>query len=292
MKIKEKYIKTIIILSAILCVSITPIIFSEEVSAANTFEYQVLDLVNQERAKVGAAPLKMDKELYDAAQIRSKELQTKFSHTRPDGSPWYTVSPKASGENIAYGPLTPQAVMNGWMNSPGHKANILNPSFKSIGIGYYKGSTSFWVQLFGYGEANERLESGSTTPTTPTTPTIPTIPTKPITPTTPTTPTTPDLQKSVKPGTPVFSLESGSKKIIIKWKQVSKASGYEIYKSTKKNGEYTLLKTIKKGNILQYTNKNLKKNTKYFYKMRAYTFNNAKKVYSKISSSKTKTTKK
>jgi len=290
MEIKEKFIKTAIMLSILLCVSIAPLILAEEVNAASTFEYQVLDLVNQERAKVGVAPLKMDIELYNAAQIRSKEIQTTFSHTRPDGSNWSTVSPKAHGENIAYGPTTPEAVVKGWMNSPGHKENILRPEYKSIGIGYYKGSTSYWVQLFGYGEANERLESSPTTPTTPITP--PSTYPATIPPTKPTNNSTTSTQKTVKkPATPSFSLVSGKKKILIKWKKVSKASGYEIFKSKKKNGKYVLLKTIKKGNTLKYTDKNLKKKTKYFYKIRSYTLDKTKKVYSKVSSKKSKTTK-
>lgn len=119
---------------------------------------QVVSLVNKEREKVGLTPLSMEKNITTAAQVRAKEIQTSFSHTRPDGKKFSTVlsengvSFKGAGENIAWGQKTPEEVMKGWMNSPGHRANILNKNFRSIGVGYYQNASgkSYWTQLFRY----------------------------------------------------------------------------------------------------------------------------------------------
>lgn len=121
-----------------------------------SFTAQVAALVNEERAKAGLSPLTVDSKVAAAALTRSREIETSFSHTRPDGSSFSTaltqsgVSFQSAGENIAYGQRTPQEVMKGWMNSPGHRANILNKDFTTIGVGYYQNSagTGYWTQLF------------------------------------------------------------------------------------------------------------------------------------------------
>lgn len=117
---------------------------------------QVVELVNAERAKVGAGALTISSGASTAAQIRAMEITKSFSHTRPDGRTFSTalteagVSYTGSGENIAYGQRSPRAVMEQWMNSAGHRANILNPDFTAIGVGHYEGSngTDYWTQLF------------------------------------------------------------------------------------------------------------------------------------------------
>lgn len=114
------------------------------------YAYQVLDLVNQERMKTGAAPLKMDADLMKAAMQRAAEITVSFSHTRPSGLDCYSASGKMSGENIAMGYVSPEAVMDGWMNSDGHRANILNSGYTDIGIGAFcVDGTYYWVQCFG-----------------------------------------------------------------------------------------------------------------------------------------------
>ena len=126
--------------------------------SSNTYVQQVVDLVNKERAKKGLSKLTLDTNLQKAAQIRAKEIETSFSHTRPNGSNFSTVlsefniSYRGSGENIAWGQTSPEAVMNAWMNSSGHRANILNSSFTKIGVGYYQNSAGrkYWSQLFTY----------------------------------------------------------------------------------------------------------------------------------------------
>jgi len=117
-------------------------------------------MVNLERKKAGQAPLQEDTILIGAADERAEELVTRFSHIRPDGTQWNTILPlyglgraSSGGENIAMGtPLAvagPQEIMNGWMNSPGHKANILSRSFSRIGVGIARsGEIVYWVQLF------------------------------------------------------------------------------------------------------------------------------------------------
>ena len=115
--------------------------------------FKVLDLVNKERTEIGLSELKMDRDLLTATMQRSAELAIYFSHTRPSGEHWRTVSNKAWGENIAAGSSTAAGVMNQWMNSSGHKANILNTRWNSIGIGLVVvDGVPYWTQLFGENE--------------------------------------------------------------------------------------------------------------------------------------------
>lgn len=117
---------------------------------------QVVKLVNIERAKKGLNPLTVDTKVQAAAQVRARECEQSFSHTRPNGSNFSTalreqgVSYRRSGENIAWGQRTPEEVVNAWMNSSGHRANILNRNFTKIGVGYYQNNkgVKYWSQLF------------------------------------------------------------------------------------------------------------------------------------------------
>ncbi|MCR2029238.1 CAP domain-containing protein [Adlercreutzia muris] len=120
--------------------------------------YEVLALVNAERRAAGEAPLAMDQELLEAAMVRSVELSYYFDHTRPDGTDCWTAFPDTKGivgENIAMMQSGPYQVMNSWMNSPGHRANILDSDFTTIGIGcvYVGNAGPYWVQCFGDGSA-------------------------------------------------------------------------------------------------------------------------------------------
>ncbi|HWT75491.1 MAG TPA: CAP domain-containing protein [Mobilitalea sp.] len=121
----------------------------------SSYSNQVLQLVNQERAKAGLTPFTTTSALSAAGNKRAQEIKQSFSHTRPDGSSCFTVlgqygiSYTTAGENIAYGQKTPQEVVTGWMNSPGHRANILNPNFHKIGIGVYQSNgVYYWTQEF------------------------------------------------------------------------------------------------------------------------------------------------
>ncbi len=114
---------------------------------------EILDLVNVERAKAGLSPLEYYTAGQSAGDIRALEIVKKFDHERPDGTMCFTalkelgISYYSAGENIAWGYLTPEAVMDGWMNSPGHRANILNPSYTHLIVGY-DNENKAWVQLF------------------------------------------------------------------------------------------------------------------------------------------------
>jgi len=111
---------------------------------------EVARQVNMERARRGLGALRVSAELNRAARIRASEITRKFSHTRPDGTPWRTVSGAAYGENIAMGQRTADKVMAAWMTSSGHRANILRPSYGSIGVcAVVSGGVTYWVQLFG-----------------------------------------------------------------------------------------------------------------------------------------------
>ena len=123
--------------------------------ASSSVEMQVLDLVNAERAKYGLAPLSWDaSNLAPGSAVRAQEISQVFSHTRPNGTSCFTAvsNPGWLGENIAAGQRSPQEVMNSWMNSSGHRANILNANFKKLGVGYYYNASTpyryYWVQMF------------------------------------------------------------------------------------------------------------------------------------------------
>ena len=115
----------------------------------------VTALVNAQRTQQGLPPLREDPVLDRAAQERAREIVQQFSHTRPDGQNCFTVLSeygivyRSAGENIAYGYATPEAVMQGWMDSPGHRSNILSGQFDSIGVGVFAyGGSTYWTQVF------------------------------------------------------------------------------------------------------------------------------------------------
>lgn len=127
-------------------------------STTESYALKVFELVNRERAANGLSALKMSDTLCNAANVRAQEIQTVFSHTRPNGTTCFTAITEAgakysyAAENIAYGQRTPEEVMNGWMNSSGHRANILSKNAEYIGIGVkYKNGTYYWTQFFAKG---------------------------------------------------------------------------------------------------------------------------------------------
>src|SRR5690625_815255 len=137
----------------------------EEVTENNTqnndlgqlsqFEQQVVELTNQERTKNGLQPLEVDYELSKVAREKSRDMQVNnyFDHNSPTyGSPFdmirsYGINYRTAGENIAMGQRSPDEVVNAWMNSPGHRENILNSSFTHIGVGYVE-QGNYWTQQF------------------------------------------------------------------------------------------------------------------------------------------------
>jgi uncharacterized protein YkwD len=113
-------------------------------------EQAVLALVNEQRTNAGLAALTWSDTLAGSARIRATEIVVKWSHTRPDGSAWYTAGAQMqTGENLAYGQTSSEQVMNEWMASIGHQENILRTSFTKIGIAaYYCNGVYYWVQHF------------------------------------------------------------------------------------------------------------------------------------------------
>ena len=113
---------------------------------------EVIEQVNVERTNYGLGSLSYDSVLTEAAKIRAKEISEVFSHTRPDGSSWSTVSSAAYGENIAMGYSSVDKVMAAWLTSEGHRANIMKESYTSIGVAACRiNGVIYWVQLFGKG---------------------------------------------------------------------------------------------------------------------------------------------
>ena len=123
------------------------------VTINRNYKQTVFDLVNVERAKAGLAPLEYYYNGQLAGDIRANEIAKKFAHERPDGNSCFTVFKEIgvsygyAGENIARGQRTPEIVVNDWMNSPGHRGNILDPNYTYLIVGY-DAKTNSWVQLF------------------------------------------------------------------------------------------------------------------------------------------------
>lgn len=124
-------------------------------TAVTNYEQEVIRLVNEIRLENGLKALAYDWELGRVARIKSQDMKDNhyFAHNSPVyGTPFqmirnFGISFRSAGENIAKGYATPQAVVNAWMNSSGHRANILNPSYTRIGVGYVSGG-NYWTQMF------------------------------------------------------------------------------------------------------------------------------------------------
>ncbi len=128
---------------------------TQTTSAVSAFEKKVVELTNAERAKQGLAPLTLDTELSKVARTKSQDMKDKnyFDHNSPTyGSPFdmmksFGISYKSAGENIAMGQTSPEQVVQAWMDSPGHRENIMNSSFTHIGVGHVA-SGNYWTQMF------------------------------------------------------------------------------------------------------------------------------------------------
>jgi uncharacterized YkwD family protein len=128
---------------------------AETPTTVSAYEKQVFDLTNVERAKAGLKPLVLDAKLSSVARTKSQDMHDKkyFSHTSPTyGSPFdmmkkFGITYSWAAENIAQGQRTPQEVVTAWMNSAGHRANILSPSATTLGVGYVADG-NYWTQMF------------------------------------------------------------------------------------------------------------------------------------------------
>lgn len=284
-------------------------------TARYDYAFQVLEIVNKERALEGAGPLTMDKDLLSAAMLRSAETVVSFSHTRPNGEKCFTASSKMSGENIAMGGgsscATTEQVMIRWMNSPGHKANILTKSYQSIGIGcFVTNYGTYWVQCFGRGTAqtlsqpeNEKAgyrvaadttsqtvmikgtDVGSSSASMSTASPMPSAAPAEAT----------ENQASTK--IPAWALNALSqtkdplqfnakcylKKITLKWNKLADVSGYEIQISNKRNFKqkqsYSLKKSKTQKVIKKYKGKKLELGKAYYVRIRTFKNDDGTKVY-------------
>lgn len=116
----------------------------------DNYAMNVVQEINMERMNRGLGSLRTDGELMRAARIRAQEIVQKFSHTRPDGTRWKTVSTAAYAENIARGQKTADKAVAAWMTSEGHRRNILQPGYTSTGVACIRsGNVYYWVQIFG-----------------------------------------------------------------------------------------------------------------------------------------------
>ena len=245
-----KSVNIIHILLLIIILVTIPILCVEEIYADESNE--VLRLVNDERISRSLQPLKMDKDLTKAAQVRNVEIITVFDHSRPDGSRFSTVSKKAKGENLAGGQKTPESVVLAWMKSPSHKKNLLNPRYTIIGISYKKidtGYKTYWVQLFG----TEKIKQAS-------------------------------IEK-----VSVISVESKKNQISFRWKQQPQSNGYEIYLQSSKGKNYRLISKITKPSTTGLIINGLEDSTKYKFKIRSYMTIDKKTSYSPLSNINTRT---
>lgn len=164
----KKKIVTLITILVLGLVTATTVYASTviQVTLDGTYDYDkannVLELVNIERSNRGLGPLTMDYEITKTAQLRAKEASLYFSHTRSNGDNLKGLN--IIGENLAAGATTPEGVMEDWMESSGHRGNILNTNYKSIGIASFKtkGGATYWVQVFHTSKAsNTKKFTGS-----------------------------------------------------------------------------------------------------------------------------------
>lgn len=166
-KIISIIISVSMVISVIVAINLSASAASSK-TVSGTFNYsnaaQVLELVNEQRTANGLSKLIMTEDLTESAMLRAAEITVSFSHTRPNGDSCYTAFnyTSAAGENIAYGQSSAAAVMDGWMNSSGHRANILSSSFTKMGIGcfVYNGRL-YWVQVFSGGKGISYVPSGT-----------------------------------------------------------------------------------------------------------------------------------
>ena len=232
------------------------------------YAYEVLERTNQERTKRGKSALVMDKTLLQASMLRAAECAVLFDHTRPNGEDCFTICDKIYAENLACGQESPEEVVGDWVKSSGHRTNMLNGDYKSIGIGCFEyDDTLYWVQSFGREKGNDAGEGQTGT-------TVYQI----------------ALTKSAK--TKVLSgvtavqtdplankvsgvkVKAGKRKLTLTWNKKSSISGYQVQVSNKKSFNnadvYTLSKGKKKMVITKFGGSKLKGKKKYYVRIRAF----------------------
>nr|MBQ8253670.1 fibronectin type III domain-containing protein [Lachnospiraceae bacterium] len=326
---KRRWMLAVVVLCFAMCLQYEVKAAEPYEKIANSSEWEVLKIVNRERLSNGKDAICMFKKLQSAAGTRATELKTLFSHSRPDGSLCFTALDEgdiyymAAGENIAAGQDSASSVMNDWMNSPGHRANILTDDFSHIGIGYCTGGAygTNWSQLFVGGCTLKSIavnDVGTKSYAKGTsindmgrylivkcnnhgTGYVPVIKemckgysaSETGTQTVTVTYRNKKVKMTVKTGTSssvsrpkkVKDLKAYSvKKTSLKLKwKKTSGKGYEIWRATSKNGKYKKIKTISSSKTNTYRVKKLKSGKKYYFKVRAFKKSNGKKIYGSFS---------
>lgn len=243
------------------------------------YAYKVLELVNEEREGEGLAPLAMDQDLLDAAMLRAAEIAVEFSHTRPDGTDCFTACDKMYGENIAYGTGrgygTPASVMKGWMDSTGHRMNILNDGYQTLGVGCIQTATAiYWVQCFGYENLVIAVQPDNQQVTYKVA--------KDTSSKTVLASGKNENEEEEKEDNPKrvvkkitgLKVTSKNRKLTIKWNKQAEVDGYQIQispnKSFKKKQTYNIEGSLNKKTIVKYKGKKLQSGKQYYIRIRAY----------------------
>lgn len=241
----------------------------KEITGVSRYDYafQVLEKSNAARVKQGKNELTMDKELLEDAMCRAAECAINFDHIRPNGQNCFAMDDKIYAENLAAGQETPKEVVADWLASSGHRTNLLNKDYKSIGVGCFEyKNTLYWVQLFGYAKASAVGEP-ATGKTTYQIALSKSAVTKSLSGVEITSDPLASKVANVK-------LTAGKKKLTLKWAKKSGISGYQVQISNKKSFSgaktYTLASSKKKLVIKKYNNKSLKSKKKYYVRIRAY----------------------
>ena len=254
---------------------------------------------------------------------RSAEITVTFNHVRPNGETCFTINDKVFGENIAWGQKSPSAVMSSWMSSQGHKSNILNKSYKSIGIGCFEsGNSIYWVQQFGYDKAEavsepasgsvkyqvalsksgetkllqgvETKDSDVSTEKTTTEKSTEKNNTTEKQTSEDTTSAENETEKASKTAVKVSSFKAvaGKKKITLKWKKAN-VDGYQIQisdkKKYKKPNSYYFSASGTKYTIKKYRGKKLKSNKKYYVRIRTFVYKDNEMTFGKWKKASVKT---
>lgn len=242
---------------------------TKEITGINRYDYafDVLEKSNAARVKQGKSELSMDKELLEAAMCRAAECAVSFDHIRPNGQNCFDMNKKIYAENLAEGQDTPKEVVEDWLASSGHRTNLLNGDYQSIGVGCFEyNSRLYWVQLFGYAKASAVGEPSSGEATYQIA-LVKSSKTKIISGAGIVTSPLDSKVANVK-------LTGGKKKLTLTWAKRSGITGYQVQISDKKSFDkaktYTLKKNKKKLVIKNYKNKSLKSKKKYYVRIRAY----------------------
>lgn len=225
--------------------------------------YELLEAVNKERRKQGAQDLEMDQDLLIAAMMRAAECTVCVTHERPNGTACFEACEKIYGENLAYGFETVSEVMEAWMKSSGHRKNMLNAEYASVGIGcFYVNGERYWSQCFGYAEADAVKEPSNC------------IVTYKIALTS--GKETELVASESLSGNRVsqFRAVAAKNKLILSWDKQSEVDGYQLQVSAGKNftnrQTFTIGKKTTKKTLTKYKGKKLESNKKYYVRIRSY----------------------